>query len=525
MNDLKILFKKSGGVILLGVLLQCGINPVLKAQNPVSSGEKDTETYNELYRPQYHFSPARHWTNDPNGMVYYEGEYHLFYQYYPGGMQWGPMHWGHAVSRDLLHWKPLPIALYPDSLGYIFSGSAVVDFNNSAGFQKGPQKALVAIFTYNNAKTGIQSQGIAYSTDKGRAWKKYKFNPVLRNPGLRDFRDPNVKWYVPSQQWIMTLACGDHVQIYSSRNLKNWKEKSSFGKNLGAHGGVWECPDLFTLPVKGTSKEKWVLSVSVGGGAPAGGPGTQYFIGQFNGRQFVPEDTLTRWIDYGADDYAGVTWNHTGKQTIFLGWMNNWQYAGKIPTAPWRGAMTLPRVLSLEKVNHRLTLIAQPIPELSKISHTLVSIRDKPIPEDGFMKTFTREGLSSSEINLTVQLNQATICRVSLQNELGEYIDVVYNKAKGKLFLNRVHAGQDKFSPVFAKKQTILLPRNLRLIHLQIFYDRSSVEVFINGGKWVMTDQVFPSQLYDQVSIQTPGGGGEIENLDIKTILSTWNLN
>jgi len=222
---------------------------------------RSTADYHEKYRPQYHFSPPEHWTNDPNGMVYYQGEYHLFYQYYPGGTVWGPMHWGHAISRDLLHWKNLPVALFPDSLGYIFSGSAVVDENNTAGFQQGKEKTLVAIFTYHNPRTNTESQGIAYSNDRGRSWKKYAKNPILTNPGLKDFRDPKVLWYAPARKWIMTLACGDHVEFYSSPDLKSWKKQSSFGKEAGAHGGVWECPDLFPLTYQ--TQKKWVLIVNI----------------------------------------------------------------------------------------------------------------------------------------------------------------------------------------------------------------------------------------------------------------------
>jgi len=248
----------------------------------------------EPHRPGYHFTPPAKWMNDPNGMVYYKGEYHLFYQYYPDSTVWGPMHWGHAVSTDLVHWQHLPIALYPDSLGYIFSGSAVVDEKNTTGFGSASNPAMVAIYTYHNikaeraGKAEMQSQGIAYSTDKGRTWTKYAGNPVLPTPtGLRDFRDPKVIWHKETQKWIMTLAVGDHVSLYSSPNLKNWSFESDFGKGIGAHGGVWECPDLFPMKVEGTNQTKWVLTVSINPGGPNGGSATQYFVGDFNGNSFA----------------------------------------------------------------------------------------------------------------------------------------------------------------------------------------------------------------------------------------------
>ncbi len=272
--------------------------------------------YHELYRPQLHFSPPAHWMNDPNGLVYYKGTYHMFYQYYPNGTVWGPMHWGHATSTNLVTWKNKPIALYPDSLGLIFSGSAVVDFNNTSGFGKNGKPPLVAIFTHadlNKEKIGrldSQNESLAYSNDDGNTWTKYANNPVLKNPGIKDFRDPKVMWYGPGKKWIMSLATKDRITFYSSGNLKNWVKESDFGSQTGAHGGVWECPDLFPLTVEG--KKLWVLFVSINPGGLNGGSATQYFIGNFDGKKFVPNRTDTRWLDYGTDNYAGVTWSNTG---------------------------------------------------------------------------------------------------------------------------------------------------------------------------------------------------------------------
>ena len=248
-----------------------------------------TKVYTEMYRPQYHFSPEEKWMNDPNGLVYHNGIYHLFYQFYPDDIVWGPMHWGHAISEDMVHWEHKPIALYPDEHGLIFSGSAVVDHNNTSGFAKNGEVPLVAIFTYHlmeGEKAGrndFQTQGIAYSLDNGDTWTKYENNPVIGNPGIRDFRDPKVFWHEESEQWIMALVAGDHAKFYSSPDLKQWKFLSDFGKYQGAHGGVWECPDLFKLKAEGTEEEKWVLIISINPGAPNGGSGTQYFIGEFDG--------------------------------------------------------------------------------------------------------------------------------------------------------------------------------------------------------------------------------------------------
>ena len=254
-----------------------------------------TQPYmSEQHRPQFHFSPKAHWMNDPNGMVLLNGTYHLFFQHNPGGTTWGPMHWGHAISKDLLHWTEQPIALYPDSLGAIFSGSAVIDKENTAGFGK---NAMVAIFTYHNqqkeeAKTGLhQYQGIAYSTDEGKTWTKYKVNPVLPNPGIWDFRDPKVQWFEPDHKWVMTLATKDRITFYSSPDLKEWTRESDFGATVGAHGGIWECPDLFPLDLNG--QQKWVLLVSINPGGPSGGSATQYFTGSFDGKTFVPDNTST----------------------------------------------------------------------------------------------------------------------------------------------------------------------------------------------------------------------------------------
>ncbi len=285
------------------LLFICVILPSCKTENKTIK----SDYYTEPHRPQFHFSPAEQWMNDPNGMVYYDGEYHLFYQYYPEDIVWGPMHWGHAVSKDLVYWEHLPIALYPDSLGYIFSGSAVIDWKNTSGLGKDGKPPMIAIFSYHNmegeqsGRDDFQSQGIAYSNDRGRSWTKYKDNPVVPNPGIRDFRDPKVIWHEDSKRWIMVFAAYDHVKFYGSPNLIVWEHLSDFGKDEGSHGGVWECPDLFPLTDKTTGETRWILIQSMGGGNPNGGSGTQYFIGEFDGKSYkVSPDMKATYAEKAA---------------------------------------------------------------------------------------------------------------------------------------------------------------------------------------------------------------------------------
>ena len=309
-------------ILAISLLFSCKNEPITK-ENKSTKAEKEIVKSKEPHRPTFHFTPPEKWMNDPNGMVYYEDEYHLFYQFYPDSTVWGPMHWGHAISSDMVTWEHLSIALYPDELGYIFSGSAVIDWKNTSGFGKDGEPPMIAIFTHHEpegAKKGtktFQYQSIAYSNDKGRTWTKYAGNPVIPNPGIKDFRDPKVIWDDDSDQWVMVFAAWDHVKFYGSPNLKDWTHLSDFGKEWGTHAGVWECPDLFPLIVKGKGEKKWVLLQSLNPGGPNGGSGTQYFIGDFDGKNFIidgefaenfKQDT-TVWLDYGRDNYAGVTWS------------------------------------------------------------------------------------------------------------------------------------------------------------------------------------------------------------------------
>ncbi|QMU66674.1 MAG: glycoside hydrolase family 32 protein [Flavobacteriaceae bacterium] len=439
----------------------------------------------EQYRPAFHFTPEKNWMNDPNGMVYYQGEYHLFYQYYPKDNVWGPMHWGHAVSKNLIHWERLPIAIYPDSLGYIFSGSAVIDWDNTSGLGSEENPPMVAIYTYHDPvgeKSGIdtfQSQAIAYSLDKGRSWTKYSKNPVISNPGIRDFRDPKVFWYSEKKKWIMTLAVKDHVNFYSSENLKDWKLESEFGQNNGAHGGVWECPDLFSM-YDDEGNLKWVLLVSINPNGPQGGSAIQYFVGDFNGSAFLPDHTEIKWVDYGADNYAGVTFSDIPKEDgrrIFIGWMSNWQYAQVVPTETWRSAMTLPRKLALKNNNGVYHLHSKPVREIDTIFESPVDVESNTYQSDS----------SSYFIEICGELTKGTI---TLSNGLGESFTITIDK--GQLFTDRTYAGKNSFHPEFAKIHKAPMLHDT-ISKLRLFVDTSSVEMFINDGELVMTELMFPT--------------------------------
>jgi fructan beta-fructosidase len=457
--------------------------------------QQPSAPYKELYRPQLHFSPKEKWTNDPNGLVYYQGVYHLFYQYYPGDIIWGPMHWGHATSRDLIHWKQLPIALYPDSLGYIFSGSAVVDSANTSGFGQKGKPALVAIFTHHDPageKKGTadyQNQSLAYSLDNGITWTKYKNNPVLRNPGITDFRDPNVIWYKPGKKWVMSLATKDKISFYSSPDLKNWTKESDFGQDLGAHGGVWECPNLFSMQLDGVTY--WVLLVSTNPGGPNEGSGTQYFIGQFDGRKFYPSGSATRWVDYGPDDYAGITWNNTGKRRIFLGWMSNWLYANQVPTATWRNAMTLPRELKLVHTKDEIYLSSMPVKDLDRLALEKPQVL-KDIPVDSMTDISGKLHLSGAQYKLELHADTLRDFFVTFSNSLGQQMVLGYNKASNEWYIDRTMSGRTDFNKEFSKRAIAARTASGNELDMTLVMDASSLEMFADKGLTVMTAVFFP---------------------------------
>ena len=494
--------------------------------------------YSEHYRPQFHFSPPSQWMNDPNGMFYLDGEYHLFYQHYPEGNVWGPMHWGHAISKDMVHWQQLPVALYPDSLGYIFSGSAVVDHNNSSGLGKKDQPPVIAIYTYHNmqgekaGRTDFQYQGIAYSNDKGRTWTKYHKNPVLPNTtGIKDFRDPKVMWHEPSKQWVMTLAVKDHVEFWGSPNLLLWNYHSSFGKELGAHGGVWECPDLFPINVKETGEEKYVLLVSINPGGPNGGSATQYFAGDFNGKEFIPhamhQNKEARWLDYGRDNYAGVTWSNIPSadgRRLFLGWMSNWDYAQTVPTTVWRSAMTLPRQLVLKKQNNDYYLQSLPVEELKLLRDHFESTEINLLT-NSINLTSESIPLHQSEWLIEAELTGVKTEKLYLQfsNDQGEMYKAGYHVKKREYFSDRTKAGNHAFSDKFGTAvHTAPLLINSNRIKLHLYVDASSIEFFADDGAVCMTELIFPSTPFHKVELVSEGGEVKLISVTGYSLKSIW---
>lgn len=460
--------------------------------------------------------------NDPNGMVFYNGVYHLFYQYYPGGIKWGPMHWGHATSRDMLHWQHQPIALYPDSLGYIFSGSAVVDQNNTSGFGKKGQVPLVAIFTHHDpagekaGRKDYQNQSLAYSLDEGKTWTKYAGNPVLKNPGIVDFRDPKVMWYEPQKKWVMTLATKDRITFYSSPDLETWTKESEFGEKLGAHGGVWECPDLFTLEHNG--KKVWVLIVNLNPGGPNGGSATQYFLGDFDGKTFTPSDTTTRWLDYGPDEYAGITWSNTGERRIFLGWMSNWKYGEAVPTERWRSAMTLPRDLYLKQAGNAWYVASRPSPELERLQGKPITLQNVTVSGDMDLSN----KISNLEIPCRIDLNmdKATDFSLVLSNDVGEEVVIGYDKEKNQYFIDRTRSGKVDFQKEFAGRYVAPRFTTTDKMDMTLVVDVSSAELFADEGVSVMTGIFFPNKPYHRIRVEAPAGA-VINRLKITPLEST----
>ncbi|MCD8073104.1 MAG: GH32 C-terminal domain-containing protein [Alistipes sp.] len=480
------------------------------AEKILQSGEHDFH-YSEKYRPNYHFSPRTGWMNDPNGMVYHDGEYHLFFQHNPYGSTWGNMTWGHAVSKDLRRWEYLPDAIMPDTLGSIFSGSAVVDSRNTAGFGK---DAIVAVYTSEGAR---QTQCLAYSLDNGRTFTKYEGNPVLESETYRDFRDPKVRWHEASGKWIMSLATSQVISFYSSPDLKIWTFESDFGRGIGAHGGVWECPDL--LPMQYSGKTKWVLLVSINPGGPNGGSATQYFIGDFDGKNFTADDLpYPLWLDHGRDNYAGVTWSGApGGRNIFIGWMNNWDYANQVPTLNFRSSMTVPRELSLAHNGSHLCVASNPVAELLKMRGKAIKLED--IALGGEKKVPLPVNGSGYELEMEVIPGGAQEFSLSLANARGEKIEFMFDMRAGKLLIDRCRSGNCDFSPAFAPG-VIEAPLVLQgpVHRLRLLVDNCSTELFLGDGQTVATNTVFPSEPYDQIQLAASGESVTFKNILIHTL-------
>ena len=430
----------------------------------------------EKYRPVYHHTPAWGWMNDPNGMFYKDGVWHLYFQYNPYGSQWENMTWGHSTSTDLIHWTFQGAPIEADAWGTIFSGSAVVDHNNTAGFGKG---AVVAMYTSAGEN---QTQSIAYSNDNGQTFTKYDGNPVLTS-NTPDYRDPHVFWNEDIKRWNMIMAEGQHMDIYSSADLKEWKLESQFGAEYGNHGGVWECPDRLKIKVRGTDQYKWMLLCNINPGGPFGGSATQYFVGQFDGHKFTCESApeVTKWMDYGKDHYATVTFdNAPDGRRVAMAWMSNWQYANQVPTMQFRSANSVPRDLDLYEYQGQTYCGVTPSPELA-------AARPKKAT-----KTLTE----ACEMVVTLKGN-ATI---TLANDKGEQVVMTYDEKSRTFAMDRTKSGQKEFSDDFAA--LTVAPVHGKMSQLRLFIDRSSIEAFDADGKMAMTNLVFPTKPYNKVLVK-----------------------
>lgn len=471
-------------------------------------------TNKEMFRPVYHHTPVYGWMNDPNGMFYKDGVYHLYFQYNPYGSVWGNMHWGHSTSTDLMHWNFEGCAIVPDAWGAIFSGSCVVDHNNTAGFGKG---AVVAFYTSAKATPwgDVQSQSMAYSLDNGKTFTKYEGNPILTS-SEKDFRDPKVFWYAPGKHWVMMLAVGQHMEIYSSVNLKEWKKESEFGAMQGAHGGVWECPDLVEIPVEGTREKKWVLICNLNPGGLFGGSAAQYFVGSFDGKKFVNESpTQTKWMDWGKDNYATVTWNNAPDgRCIALGWMSNWQYANNVPTRQYRSANTLARDLTLYREGQELYLKSTPSVEVKKARGKKVSIPSFRVSEKHEIVNLFEDNQGAYEVEILIQNAGASKIAFCLLNEKGEKVSMYYDLNRKQFVMDRSESGTVDFSKDFPA--VTVAPANVeKELTLRLFVDRSSIEAFGEDGKFVMTNLVFPSQPYVKMCFEADKNGYAVKSLNV----------
>ena len=510
-------------------------------------------TNTDYYRPSYHFTPLYGWMNDPNGMVYKDGEYHLYFQYNPYGSKWGNMHWGHAVSRDLIHWEHLDPAIARDPVGHIFSGSSVVDKKNTAGFGK---DAIIAIYTNNSVKHD-EVQCIAYSNDNGRTFTKYEGNPVLTPfDGLKDFRDPKVFWYEKDKCWFMIVSADKETRFYKSKNLKKWDYVSAFGKGLGQQPCQYECPDFFLLPVNGDEKnKKWVMTMNINPGCWFGGSATEYFVGDFDGKNFTcPDANEVKWLDWGKDHYATVTFSNTGSRVLAITWMSNWQYANLTPFKQNRGANGLPRELKLYEKNGKYYISEDVAPEALALRKSTKELGSQTVESE---KAFTgatsgMEGAFEIEADVTADANG--IAGIELYNNKRERTLIYIDMKEGKVVMDRTESGLTDFGKQAVPhdielawdkqraaegKQPARIENSInykndfalatwaplslcqdgkKTFHLDIFADKSSIELFVDGGRIAMTNLVFPVAPYENVKLYSQGGKAEFQNMKIHTL-------
>jgi fructan beta-fructosidase len=492
-------------------------------------------SFTEKYRPQFHYTPKINWMNDPNGLVYYEGKYHLFHQYNPFGNQWGYMSWNHAISDDLVHWKHQPVAIPygKEEEEAIFSGSAVVDHNNTSGFGDGSRPPLVAIYTSHYTRedgSTWQAQSLAYSIDGGETFIKYRDNPVLEFDDP-DFRDPKVMWMDDSKQWVMVLALSQQhkVQFYASENLIDWKFLSDFGPD-GATGGIWECPDLFPLFVDGNPEDKrWVLHVDMNPGSVAGGSGSQFFIGDWNGDQFIPDEAVSKgeviWVDYGTDFYAAITWSNIPEEDgrrIWVGWMNNWMYANQIPTYPWRSAMSIPRSIHLVTIDGEILAVQRPVKELEALRDNHVQLENIEVSSSELL--LSNEGISGRAYEIVIEMEPGDSETAGFKLRVGDDEETLvgYDSNSKTVFVDRSRSGEDDFHSDFSQRNDAPARLIDGKIRLQIFVDWSSVEVFVNDGEAVITNRIFPDPDSQDVILYSDSGTANITRMDFWTLNSIW---
>lgn len=510
-------------------------------------------TNTDYYRPSYHFTPLYGWMNDPNGMVYKDGEYHLYFQYNPYGSKWGNMHWGHAVSRDLIHWEHLDPAIARDPVGHIFSGSSVVDKKNTAGFGK---DAIIAIYT-NNSVNHDEVQCIAYSNDNGRTFTKYEGNPVLTPfDGLKDFRDPKVFWYEKDKCWFMIVSADKETRFYKSKNLKKWDYVSAFGKGLGQQPCQYECPDFFQLPVNGDEKnKKWVMTMNINPGCWFGGSATEYFVGDFDGKNFTcPDANEVKWLDWGKDHYATVTFSNTGSRVLAITWMSNWQYANLTPFKQNRGANGLPRELKLYEKNGKYYISEDVAPEALALRKSTKELGSQTVEGEKAFAGATSGMEGAFEIEADVTAGANGIAGIELYNNKRERTLIYIDMKEGKVVMDRTESGLTDFGKQSVPhdielawdkqraaegKQPARIENSInykndfalatwaplslcqegkKTFHLDIFADKSSIELFVDGGRIAMTNLVFPVAPYENVKLYSQGGKAEFQNMKIHTL-------
>lgn len=473
--------------------------------------------YKEQYRPRFHFSPAVNWCNDPNGLVYNNGTYHLFYQHNPFGNVWGHMTWAHATSKDLVHWKHLPVAIPEEKDTMIFSGTCVVDKNNTSGFGKNGAIPMVAVYTAHIENVN-QSQHIAYSLDNGITWTKYNKNPVL-DLHKKDFRDPKIFWYQPKNYWVMALMFPvEHfVQFYSSKNLKDWNHLSDFGP-VGDTAAVWECPDLTQVPIEGMpGKKKWVLQTSQN-------TSMQYFVGEFDGKKFTNENPVNKIVrpDYGPDYYAAISWNQLPAAHLptAIGWLNNWNYANDIPTTPWKGAMSLPRTMSVKKIYKEWVLVQNPVTALQSLRTKALDLKNEMIADAKLLPVKSQQ----FEMEIVLSPSVSSITGVRIAKEGNSFFEIGYDATRQLVYIDRSTCGVQSFNKNFegaSRFETTIVQRNKK-VRLHIFFDNSIVEVFVNNGEAVLTAQIFPVASADGIELFSSGGKSIVTKARIWKLKSIW---